>query len=125
MPRKYHSLSDAAKLLGVSTDTIRRWDRDRRINVARDERNRRIVAAEEIDRLHGDLNRPTNTARNHLSCTVTDIALDGLMAQVEMVVSGPARIVAVVTRDAAQELRLHEGAPVTAIVSESAVMISA
>ena len=46
MPREYYSVSEAAKTLGISVDTLRRWDRQGRIKADRDTSNRRVVPAE-------------------------------------------------------------------------------
>ena len=54
MPKQYYTASEAAATLGISLDTLRRWDKAGRVRVERDASNRRIVAAEEIDRLRGD-----------------------------------------------------------------------
>src|SRR5580700_7276049 len=109
MPRDYYPTSEAAELLGISLDTLRRWDRTGRVRVERDERGRRTVSAEEIERLRGNSSGPHNSARNRLVGTVTDLRLDGLLAQVELVITTPARVVAIITRDALNELDLREG----------------
>jgi molybdopterin-binding protein len=123
MPREYYSVGDAAKALGVSVDTLRRWDRNGRIATERDASNRRIVPASEIDRLRGDSGLAQLSARNRFNGVVTDVKIEGLMAQVEMVVSYPVRLVALVTRDAVEELDLKPGMPATAIVKSTSVMV--
>jgi molybdopterin-binding protein len=123
MPREYYSVGEAAKTLGISVDTIRRWDRQGRIKAERDESNRRIVPASEIERLRGDAGSAHLSARNRFNGVVTDVKVEGLMAQVEMVVSDPVRLVAVVTRDAVEDLALKPGMPATAIVKSTSVMI--
>jgi molybdopterin-binding protein len=123
MPREYYSVGEAAKTLGISVDTLRRWDRKGRIRVERDEGNRRIVPASEIDRLRGDEGTAHLSARNRFNGVVTDVKVDGLIAQVEMVVSDPVRLVALVTRDAVEELRLRPGMSATAIVKSTSVMV--
>src|SRR6187397_266261 len=97
MPKQFYSASEAAKLLGISLDTLRRWDRAGRIQTARDSGNRRIVAASEIDKLRGDSDGGHLSARNRLNGTVTDVKVEGLVAQVELVVDEPARLVSIVT----------------------------
>lgn len=123
MPKEFYTASEAAKTLGISVDTLRRWDRKGRIRTERDAGNRRLVPASEIDRLHGDSSGATITARNRFSGVVTDVKVDGLMAQVELVVTDPVRIVAIVTRDAVEELELRPGMPATAIVKSTSVMV--
>ena len=123
MPKQVYSASEAAAALGISLDTLRRWDKAGRIRVERDPSNRRVVAAAEIDRLRGDGEGSHISARNRFHAIVTDLKTDGLMAQVEMVVSDPVRLVAVVTRDAVEELGLKQGMPATAIVKSTSVMV--
>ena len=123
MPKQTYTASEAASALGISLDTLRRWDKSGRIAVARDAANRRYVSAAEIDRLRGDESGAHITARNRFPGVVTDVKVDGLMAQVELVVSEPSRLVAVVTRDAVDELGLKPGMPATAIVKSTNVML--
>ena len=122
MPRQFYTASEAAKRLGISLDTLRRWDRDGRIKTTRDHGNRRLVSAKEIDRLKGE--RATGfSARNRLRGTVTDVRAEGLIAQVELLVDEPARVVAIVTADAVEELGLEVGKPATAVVKATSVMV--
>jgi molybdopterin-binding protein len=123
MPKQYYTASEAAAALGISLDTLRRWDKSGRVRVERDASNRRIVAADEIERLRGDGEGTHLSARNRFKAIVTEVKVDGLMAQVEMVVSDPVRLVAVVTRDAVEELGLKSGMPATAIVKSTNVII--
>lgn len=123
MPRENYSSSEAAKALGISVDTLRRWDRQGRIKVERDGSNRRVVPASEIERLRGEAGTAHLSARNRFNAIVTDVKVEGLMAQVEMVVSDPVRLVAVVTRDAVDELKLRPGMSATAIVKSTSVMV--
>lgn len=123
MPKQQYSASEAAAALGISLDTLRRWDRAGRIRVTRDRSNRRIVSAGELDRLRGDGQGTHISARNRFRATVTDVQVDGLMAQVELVVADPVRLVAIVTRDAVEELGLKEGMAATAIVKSTNVII--
>jgi len=123
MPREFYSVSEAAKALGISVDTLRRWDRAGRLRTTRDPRNRRVVSAKEIDRLRGDGQGTHLSARNRFRATVTAVEIDGLMAQVELVATEPVRLVAIVTRDAVRELDLKEGMAATAIVKSTNVMI--
>ena len=122
MPRQYYTASEAAKRLGISLDTLRRWDRDGRIKTTRDRGNRRLVAAKEIDRLRGD-GGTDFSARNRLRGTVSEVKVDGLIAQVEVVIDEPARVVAIVTADAVEELGLEPGMSATAVVKATSVMV--
>jgi molybdopterin-binding protein len=123
MPKQEYTASEAAAALGISVDTLRRWDRSGRIKVTRDRSNRRVVSAKELDRLRGDGQGTHISARNRFRATVTDVQVDGLMAQVELVVADPVRLVAIVTRDAVEELGLKEGMAATAIVKSTNVII--
>jgi molybdopterin-binding protein len=123
MPREYYSVSEAAKTLGISVDTLRRWDRQGRIKAERDKSNRRVVPASEIERLRGEPGSSHLSARNRFNAVVTDVKVEGLIAQVEMVVSDHVRLVAVVTRDAVEDLGLKPGMPATAIVKSTSVMV--
>jgi molybdopterin-binding protein len=122
MPREFYTASDAAQALGISLDTLRRWDRDGRIETSRDASNRRIVAATEIARLRGG-DGERLSARNRFHGVVGEVKVEGLMAQVELLVTEPVRLVAVVTRDAVEDLGLKKGSPATAVVKSTSVMI--
>jgi len=123
MPKELYSAGEAAAALGISLDTLRRWDKAGRIKVERDAGNRRVVSASEIDRLRGDGAGTHISARNRFKAIVTEVKTDGLMAQVEMVVSDPVRLVAIVTRDAVDELSLKPGMRATAIVKSTNVIV--
>ena len=123
MARQYYTASDAAHRLGISLDTLRRWDRTGRIKTTRDGGNRRLVSAKEIERLRGRQGGDHLSARNRLPGTVSEVKVDGLIAQVELVVTDPVRIVAIVTADAVEELGLREGEPATAVVKATSVMV--
>ena len=123
MPKQVYSASEASAALGISLDTLRRWDKAGRIRVERDAGNRRVVAASEIDRLRGDGEGSHISARNRFHAIVTDVKTDGLMAQVEMVVSDPVRLVAIVTRDAVDALGLKPGHTATGVVKSTSVMV--
>jgi molybdopterin-binding protein len=122
MPRHY-TAREAAQRLGISLDTLRRWDRAGRIRTERDERNRRVVRASEVERLRAESKPAALSARNRFVGTVSSVELDGLMAQVEIVVTEPARVVALVTRDAVEELGLKPGMAATALVKSTSVMV--
>jgi molybdopterin-binding protein len=122
MPREFYTARDAAQALGISLDTLRRWDREGRIKTSRDAGNKRIVSAAEIDRLRGT-DAEGLSARNRFHGTVSEIKVDGLMAQVELLVTEPVRLVAIVTRDAVEELGLRKGSSATAVVKSTSVMV--
>src|SRR5204862_23204 len=98
MAKDVYTAREAAQALGISLDTLRRWDRDGRIRTRRDSANRRVVSAREIARLRGDDGSRHVSARNRLRGTVREVRVDGLLAQVEILVTEPARVVAIVTR---------------------------
>jgi molybdopterin-binding protein len=123
MPKQLYTAGEAAAALGISLDTLRRWDKSGRIRVERDAGNRRVVSAAEIDRLRGDREGAHISARNRFHAIVTEVKIEGLMAQVEMVVSDPVRLVSIVTRDAVEELGLKKGMAATAIVKSTNVII--
>lgn len=120
------SLGEAATALGVSTDTLRRWDRTGKLQTQRDERNRRRVPASEILRLSARTPRhrtgTPRSARNRLTGTVRSVESDGVMALVE-VEAGPFLVVAAITRDSVEELGLAPGVAATAVVKATSVMI--
>ena len=113
-------IGEAAKQLGVSTETLRRWDRAGRLQTSRDARNRRRVAVAEIERLRGAPSRhPTGdhfSARNRFPGVVRSVEADGVMALVEIEVAGGHLVTAAITRDSVEELGLVAGARATATV---------
>jgi molybdopterin-binding protein len=113
---------DAARLLGISLDTLRRWDRSGRIATKRDTANRRLVPKREVDRLLGR-ERTTLSARNRLRGVVTEVKVEGLLAEIEIEVTEPARLVAVITRDSAEGLGLKPGMSATGVVKATSVMV--
>lgn len=123
MAKQLYTAREAASVLGISLDTLRRWDKAGTIRVQRDASNRRVVPAAEIERVRGDRGGSHLSARNRFRGIVTEVKVDGLMAQVELVASEPVRLVAVVTRDAVEELGLRNGMPATAIVKATDVMV--
>jgi len=124
MPKQAYTATEAARELGISVDTLRRWDREGRIRTKRDSANRRLVTLKEIERLRGAAGRQMS-ARNRLRGTVSEVRIEGLLAQVELTVTEPARVVAVVTRDAVEELGLKPGMAATAVVKSTSVMVEA
>src|SRR6188472_3276865 len=110
--------TEAARRLGISLDTLRRWDRAGKIAVTRDSANRRRVPASEVERLSAAQPQQLS-ARNRFAGVISSVEVEGLLAQVEIEVSGPVRIVAVITRDAVESLGLTPGAPATGIVKST------
>jgi molybdopterin-binding protein len=123
MPRqRTYSAAEAARALGISIDTLRRWDRAGRIRTRRDSANRRLVPGSEIERLKGGQG-DRMSARNHFRGVVRTVEVEGLLAQVELDVTEPARVVAIITRDAAEELGLKPGMAAAAVVKATSVMV--
>jgi molybdopterin-binding protein len=125
MPRQKRSYSagDAARLLGISLDTLRRWDSQGRIRTTRDAANRRVVPASEVERLLGDGERSSLSARNRFRGVVRAVTVEGLLAQVELETNEPTRVVAVITREAAEQLDLKPGMSASARVKATSVMV--
>jgi molybdopterin-binding protein len=109
-------------MLGISLDTLRRWDRAGRIRTERDSANRRVVEASEIERLRERAGHGLS-ARNRFRGTVRDVRIEGLVAQVELDVTEASRVVAVITREAAEELALEPGVSATALVKATSVLV--
>jgi molybdopterin-binding protein len=120
------TLGQAARAIGVSLDTLRRWDGAGKLETVRDERNRRRVPRREVERLTSRPERHAAgdrlSARNRFPGVVVSVEVDGVMALVE-IEAGPHRITAAITRDAVEELGLVEGARATAAVKATSVMI--
>jgi molybdopterin-binding protein len=123
MAKGVYTAREAAQALGISLDTLRRWDRDGRIRTRRDSANRRVVSAKEVARLRGNDGAQHSSARNRFPGTVREVKVDGLLAQVEILVTEPVRVVAIVTRDAVEELGLKPGSAATAVVKSTSVMV--
>ena len=122
MPRRTYTASEAARALGISLDTLRRWDRQGRIRVRRDAANRRVVPAKEVERLRGGGPQGLS-ARNRFPGVVQSVRVEGLLAQVRIVVTEPIEITAIVTADAVAELGLERGLPATAVVKSTSIMV--
>ena len=122
MPRhRTYTAPEAAAALGISVETLRRWDRSGRIRTRRDRANRRVIAQAEIDRLRGS-DASDLSARNRFRGVVREVKIEGLLAQVELE-AGPFRIVSVITREAAEQLCLEPGLPATALVKATSVLV--
>jgi molybdopterin-binding protein len=120
------SLGEAARELGVSVDTLRRWDRAGKLETRRDERNRRRVPQAELERLRPQPHRHAAgdalSARNRFPGVVRSVEVGGVMALVELQ-AGPFLVTAAITRDAVEELGLRPGARATAAVKATSVLI--
>lgn len=123
MPRQTFSAQEAARALGISLDTLRRWDRSGKIAVERDSANRRVVAASEVERLRAPAGEQELSARNHFRGVVRTVELDGFLARVEIDVTEPARVVAIITRESAEQLGLKPGASAAGVVKATSVMV--
>jgi molybdopterin-binding protein len=119
---RIYTAGEAARALGISLDTLRRWDRQGRIRVQRDAANRRVVSAREVERLRGE-DRRTLSARNRLEGVVREVKIEGLLAEVELDVTNGGRLVAVITRESAESLGLTRGMPAAAVVKATSVMV--
>ena len=112
----------AAAALGVSVDTLRRWERSGRVSFER-RGNRRYMSSAELSRLlHDRGGGGRSSARNRLAGVVVAVKRDEVMAQVEMV-CGPYRIVSLMSREAADDLGLGPGVSATAVVKATNVVI--
>jgi molybdopterin-binding protein len=120
------SLGEAAAAIGVSVDTLRRWDRAGKLRTRRDERNRRRVSGEEVQRLAARPQRHRTgthgSARNRFPGVVRSVETDGVMALVE-IEAGPFLITAAITRDSVIELGLAPGVTASATVKATSVMV--
>jgi molybdopterin-binding protein len=123
MPRQTFTAAEAARALGISLDTLRRWDRAGKLRVERDRANRRVVPAEEVSRLRGDSGDETISARNRFRGVVRAVELEGLLARVEIDVTEPARVVAIITRESAEQLGLEPGVSAAGVVKATSVMV--
>jgi molybdopterin-binding protein len=120
------TLGEAARAIGVSADTLRRWDRSGKLRTARDSRNRRLVPAAEVARLQRHPSRHATgdrlSARNRFPGIVRSVEVDGVMALVE-IEAGPFLVTSAVTRDAVEELGLAPGVEAIAAVKATSVMV--
>jgi molybdopterin-binding protein len=127
MPSKNElRLGEAARAIGVSADTLRRWERAGKLRTVRDSANRRRVPLAEVERLaqRPDRHRAGDSlsARNRFPGVVRSVEVDGVMALVE-IQAGPHLVIAAVTRDSVEELGLAPGVPATAAVKATSVMV--
>ena len=123
MPRQNLTAAEAARALGISVDTLRRWDRSGKLTVERDSANRRVVAASEVERLRAPAGGQELSARNHFRGVVRSVEVDGFLARVEIDVTEPSRVVAVITRESAEQLGLKPGGSAAGVVKATSVMV--
>jgi molybdopterin-binding protein len=126
MARERLTIGEAARAIGVSPDTLRRWERAGKLRTTRDAANRRLVSRKEVERLSSRPDRhkagDALSARNRFPGVVRSVEVDGVMALVE-IEAGPHLITAAVTRDAVEELGLAPGVAATAAVKATSVMV--
>ena len=121
-----YRIGEAAAMLGVRVETLRRWERDGRVTTVRTAGRQRLVPAAEVARLLSERrDRPRVTSasvRNRFPGLVTEVKRDGLAATVE-ILAGPHRVLAFVTREAVEEMGLEPGMRAVATVKATNVMV--
>ena len=115
-------IGTAATALGVSTDTLRRWERDGRIKFERRGQQRFIQAKDLAELLRERGGGERTSARNRLQGVVVSVEKDGVMAKVDLA-CGPFRVVSLMSREAAEELELAPGVLATAVVKSTTVIV--
>jgi molybdopterin-binding protein len=125
-----YTIGQAARLLGVSADTARRWADAGRVATRRDESGRRLIDGKDLAAFSVELasgaadeaDAPYTSARNAFAGIVTAVKLGDVAAQVE-IQAGPHRLVSLLTREAVEELGLEVGMEATARVKSTNVHI--
>jgi len=122
-------ISEAAALLGVSDDTVRRWVSEGTLPVELDSSGRQVVPGAELaERAKAlgshtaDVGNVSRSARNRFTGLVTAVEIDGLMAQVELQ-CGPHRVVSLMSAEAAREMKLEVGSKSVAVVKATMVIV--
>ncbi len=116
------SIGEAAQALGVSIDTLRRWEKADRVSFAREGGRRTIAAAEVARLLHERQGGGRSSARNRLTGIVLSVKSDEVMAQVELA-CGPFRVVSLMSREAADDLGLEPGVRADAVIKATTVVV--
>ncbi len=120
-------ISEAAALLGVSSDTVRRWVDAGRLPARRDEHGHRTVAGADLaafarSQIEAENGSGHSSARNRFRGIVTEVIKDAVMAQVE-IAAGPYRVVSLMSRQAADELGLEVGVVAVAVIKSTNVVV--
>jgi molybdopterin-binding protein len=122
-----YRIGEAAKALGVRVETLRRWEREGKVAVSRTPGGQRVVPAAEVARLLASRQQrqpiAAGSARNRFPGVITEVKRDGLSATVE-IQAGPHRILAFITREAADEMDLEPGMEAVATVKATSVMVN-
>ncbi|HEY7667491.1 MAG TPA: TOBE domain-containing protein [Actinomycetota bacterium] len=122
-----YRIGEAAAILGVRVETLRRWESEGKLTTVRTQGKQRRVPASEVARLLSET-RTTEpiaaaSARNRFPGVITEVKRDGLAATVE-IQAGPHRVLAFITREAADQLGLEPGMEAVATVKATSVMVN-
>lgn len=119
----YLRIGEVAQAVGVSVDTLRRWEADGRVTFER-RGSQRVLPVEQLAPLLASLagSSSTSSARNRLAGIVVAVKKDEVMAQVELA-CGDFRVVSLMSRDACDDLGLEVGSPAVAVVKATTVIV--